>query len=235
MAEPSNYGEFTSISGTDIHAVFGNYEFANLHMLKYAVSREKGQIYTLGSPTARATARGKRNIGGALVFSHLDRSGLAAQMQKAYGKDDQEHKIFLSKSEITNYNPTFAAKPEAIKALRAGGTLNNVGLIGKSTFEDFVTIASSKDNTGVSDFGETSIAYLADQLLPFDITLVGIPEYGARLAQRMVIKGVEIMSEASGTSIDDLVIEKQMSFIARSILDWTPLTTVAGGGSVPTA
>ena len=62
---------------------------------------------------------------------------------------------------------------------------------------------------------EKSYYYLADQLLPFDITIVGIPEYGNAYAKRLIIHGVEIMTEASGTSIDDLVIEKQNSFIAR--------------------
>ena len=38
--------------------------------------------------------------------------------------------------------------------------------------------------------------------------------------QSLVLRGVEIVSEASGTSIEDLVIEKQMSFLARSIRDW---------------
>ena len=36
------------------------------------------------------------------------------------------------------------------------------------------------------------------------------------------------MTEASGTSIDDLVIEKQNSFIARSVSDWVALSDMGG-------
>jgi hypothetical protein len=40
------------------------------------------------------------------------------------------------------------------------------------------------------------------------------------LPQSLIIRGVEFVSEASGTSIEDLVIEKQLSFIARSVDSW---------------
>ena len=36
----------------------------------------------------------------------------------------------------------------------------------------------------------------------------------------MVIYGVEIMSESGGVSIDDMALEKQMSFLARSVSNW---------------
>ena len=69
---------------------------------------------------------------------------------------------------------------------------------------------------------------MADQLPPFDITLVGIPEVVGTEAeaegfspQSLIIRGVEFTSEASGTSIQDMVIEKQMAFIARSIHEWS--------------
>ena len=35
---------FTSLGGSDIHAVFGNYKFASIQMIRYAVSREKAHI-----------------------------------------------------------------------------------------------------------------------------------------------------------------------------------------------
>src|SRR5699024_6120559 len=78
------------------------------------------------------------------------------------------------------------------------------------------------------NFGKPQDAYISDQLLPFDITIVGLPEYGSNFAKRLVIHGVEILTEASGTSIDDLVIEKQHSFIARSISDWVSLADISG-------
>lgn len=220
---------FTSLGGSDIHAVFGNYKFASIQMIRYASSREKAQIYTLGSPTARATARGKRSISGAFVFTLIDRDGLTKAMSKAAGA---ENRVFLSNDELANFansgkketDPTVAA---ARTALMAGGTTANVGLIG-SKYSPF----TSDDVFNPANFGTSTEAFVADQLLPFDITVVGTPEYGGKdikyHSKRLVIHGVEILTEASGTSIDDLVIEKQNSFIARSISDWTPLSSISG-------
>lgn len=225
-------GQFQSISGVDINAVFGNYKFASLQMIRYATQREKGQIFTLGSSSARATARGKRSVSGACVFTMIDRINLVKAMTAAGGTGQQ---VFISNDELANYNnynnqvaPN--ATPAQIAAFQSGTTLSDAGLInGATSFSPFVS--SSIFNS--SNFGQTTTPYLADQLLPFDITIVGTPEYGFQNSQRLIIMGVEIMSEASGTSIEDLVIEKQMSFIARAVADWTPLQSlnVLGTGS----
>lgn len=63
-------------------------------------------------------------------------------------------------------------------------------------------------------------AVYSDQILPFDITLVAANEYG-QLAS-MAVYGVEILNEGSGLSIDDIVNETQMTFVAKSLTPWTP-------------
>lgn len=217
---------FSSLSGADIHAVFGNYKFGSIQMIRYSSSREKAFIYTLGSPSARATARGKRSVSGAFVFTLIDRQGLARAMAEA----DSGSKVFISNDEYVNFaNNGNKVIPSATtanqqNAWRAGGTLTDSGLIGGTTYSPFVT--ESVFDTG--NFGKESSAFIADQLLPFDITIVGLPEYGSKYGKRLIIHGVEIMTEASGTSIDDLVIEKQHSFIAKSIDDWANLTDIGG-------
>lgn len=222
----TNYSTFSSLGGADIHAVFGNYKFGSIQMIRYASSREKAQIYTLGSPSARATARGKRSVSGAFVFTLIDRDGLVKAMSKAGGEGS---KVFLSHDEIANFaNSSNAAIPKgdpaAQAALRAGGTLGTTGIVGSGGYTPF-----TNESIFASDnFGKAQEAYVSDQLLPFDITIVGLPEYGSNFAKRLVIHGVEILTEASGTSIDDLVIEKQHSFIARSISDWVSLADISG-------
>ena len=67
---------YNAISGADIHAVFGNYKFGSIQMIRYSSTREKAFIYTMGSPSPRATARGKRSVSGAFVFTMIDRKGL---------------------------------------------------------------------------------------------------------------------------------------------------------------
>jgi hypothetical protein len=220
---------YTSLGGSDIHAVFGNYKFGSIQMIRYASSREKAQIYTLGSPSARATARGKRSVSGAFVFTLIDRKGLVKAMAEA-GSDSA--RVFLSNDEIANFansannaipNSSDAKTKAAQAALLAGGTTGATGVLG-SNYSPF----TNESIFAPSNFGEAQAPYISDQLLPFDITIVGLPEYGSDFAKRLIIHGVEILTEASGTSIDDLVIEKQHSFIARSISDWVSLAEISG-------
>ena len=227
---------FQSLSGSEIHAVFGNLKFADIQMIKYASSRQKAPVYTMGSADLRAIARGPRSINGALIFSHLSKQNLVEKMGEA------GYQVFLSNDETANYNSAYkkqgaagtAGDANTLKrqALRASGTIANYGAVSKNglstdagTFDPF---AVGEDIYNLSNFGQVQSAFLADQLPPFDITLVGIPETAAQglldktyKPQSLVLRGVEFVSEASGTSIEDLVIEKQMSFLARSLQDWS--------------
>lgn len=218
---------YNAISGADIHAVFGNYKFGAIQMLKYGIQREKAFIYTMGSPVARATARGKRSVSGAFIFTMIDRLGLV----KAMGATDSR-RIFLSNDERANYVnanndavPSKKVEGKQLSAFNGGGTLGTGGLLAGATTLAPYTEASIFDS---KNFGAESAAMLSDQLLPFDITIVGVPEYGAKFAKRLIIQGVEIMTEASGSSIDDMVLEKQQAFIARNVQDWTPLAVLEG-------
>ena len=140
-------------------------------------------------------------------------------MAEAGGTKDGE--VFLSHDEIANFaNSANVARPKPSdmykNSTRAGGTVGITGVVGvgngnsAASFNPYTDESIFQEN----NFGTRAAPYLADQLLPFDITIVGIPEYGSAYAKRLIIHGVEIMTEASGTSIDDLVIEKQNSFIA---------------------
>lgn len=66
-----------------------------------------------------------------------------------------------------------------------------------------------------------SEANYSDQLPPFTITLTGQNEYGNTSV--MSILGVELINEGSGISIDDIVTETQMTFVARAIVTWRPI------------
>ncbi len=223
---------YTSLGGSDIHAVFGNYKFGSIQMIRYAVSREKAQIYTLGSPSARATARGKRSVSGAFVFTLIDRKGLVKAMADAGGNTNGL--VFLNNDEIANFaNSANQAKPTASQnyrdSTRAGGTFGTAGVIGTTNTNQSAFVPFTDSSIfNETNFGLPTAPYIADQLLPFDITIVGVPEYGSAFAKRLVIHGVEVMTEASGTSIDDLVIEKQNSFIAKSVSDWVSLGEIGG-------
>lgn len=61
----------------------------------------------------------------------------------------------------------------------------------------------------------SAFPYYADQIPPFDVTITFANEYGQ--AARRGIYGVEILNEGSGASMDDIVIEETMTFIAREL------------------
>ncbi len=67
---------YTSFSGADIVATFGNVVVGELQSITYSVTREKAPIYTMGSPNPRSFSRGKRGIAGSMVFTVFDRSAL---------------------------------------------------------------------------------------------------------------------------------------------------------------
>ena len=240
---------YRSLSGSEIHAVFGNIKFGDIQMIKYAVSRQKAPIYTMGSTDMRAIARGPRSINGALVFSHLSTGGLVQAMSEA------GYKVFLSHDELANYNESYrdvkTLSEEQKSALRAGGTIGFQGIVSKEglqslrgnytsgataaqtqgtqTQSNFDPFAIGESINPLANYGSVTNAWLADQLPPFDITLIGVPETaGEEISkksstfspQSLIIRGVEFVSESSGTSIEDLVIEKQMSWLARSLKDW---------------
>lgn len=234
MAENVN-NLYRAVSGTEIHAVFGNVRFGEIQMIKYTSSRQRAPIYTLGSPNPRGMARGVRSINGALIFSHLSTKGIVEQLSEGTT-------VFLGNDELANYvsDKTRRGKEytaEETKAYQAsqqarqqGGTLAQTGFVGdRTTFDAF---SQGTSLFKASSFGKAVAPYLADQLPPFDITLIGIPETAGADAEKegfspqsLIIRGVEFTTESSGTSIQDMVIEKQMAFIARSIHEWSsPIT-----------
>jgi hypothetical protein len=73
----------------------------------------------------------------------------------------------------------------------------------------------SRENAAGRPRSKYSRIRLADQILPFDITIAGANEYGAAASAKLF--GVEILNEGFGTSIDDTVIEQQATFVATSI------------------
>ena len=200
---------FTSFSGSDIHAVFGDTIFAQLQMISYKQDREKAPVYTMGSPDLRTIARGKRLITGACVFVVFDRDGLLEAVNNNTNKNRSPH---ISKDEAAM----------AGKLPVANNTNPNVSSANRQAALDLGGTVSVLDGSSGKDakFTEKVPAFQLDQLLPFDITIVGANEYGR--VSKMIIRGVELMTEAGGMSIDDLVLEKQVAFIARSIEQWKP-------------
>ena len=217
--------EYTSKAGTEIHAVFDTKKFGDLHMVKYATQRDVANIHVMGRVDAVGTAKGKRQTNGACVFTIFQKDRLIEAIRDT-------KKIFLTEHELLNYGDGTNRAGEG-KLLEFGGSRRNntanpevaAGANGGLT----TLAAGAAGNTSIfniNTFGKESSAALADQIPPFDITLVGISEVDPLAANRMVIHGVQFTSDQGGTSIDDLVLERQLTFIARRISPWKPLSEV---------
>jgi hypothetical protein len=73
-------------------------------------------------------------------------------------------------------------------------------------------------------FGVSQVLpYYADQVPPFDITITFSNEYGQAAVKS--IYGVELLNEGSGASMDDLVMEETMTFVAREVGPMIPTNT----------
>lgn len=208
MAELSEYMKtFSSFSGADIVATIGSQVFGELQAITYAVQREIAPVYTCGSSSPRSFSRGKRAIQGSLVFIVFDRDSLLNCL----------------------LNELAAKGVDQFTAAGNVGT-NNTGLNrwlnvsgfgqGTTATTNWNTLTANAPKTvGVpSNFARlnsSNIKFL-DQLPPFDITISMANEYGQHSGLKVM--AVQVLNEGSGMSIDDMVIEKACSFVARDII-----------------
>jgi hypothetical protein len=72
----------------------------------------------------------------------------------------------------------------------------------------------------------SGIPYYADQIPPFDISITFANEYGQSAVRNLY--GVELLNEGSGASMDDIVIEETMTYVARDI--GPMVATIQGNG-----
>lgn len=215
-------GYYISKSGTEIQAVFNGVKFGDLHMIKYAVQRDVANVHVMGTVDAVSVAKGKRSTTGACVFAVFEKDRLLEAVKGS--------KVFLTHHELTNYGsgdnkikPGFNNQldTKASVAIQSGGTVRPSSALVNNGQDDESVFAS---------FGAAVAPALIDQIPPFDIVLVGISEASGH-ASRMVIHGVQFNSDQGGSSVDDLLLERQVTFIAKRISPWTSLQTLAKGSS----
>ncbi len=187
---------YNSFSGCDIRAVFGNRVIGTLQGISWSVTREKAPIYTMGEPDPRAFARGKRGIAGSLVFIQFDRHALLSELEGSLFWADKDS----LRPDGIDVNPVSA------------GSGNSASATAFNQETAFGNVTDPREDQVVAR------PWFSDQVPPFDITLTAANEYGA--AATMRIYGVEILNEGSGASIDDIVLEQQMTYVCRTIDPW---------------
>lgn len=180
---------YTTYSGADIQATFNGVVVGTLSGITWSITREKAPIYTMGSPNPRSFSRGKRGIAGSLIFTVFDRPALYEMILADYEKTSRKLEFYTRSQNIL---PGFDSSD--------GKTVNR-GLV-------------PHDATGALDIRK-GLPYYADQIPPFDITITFVNEYGN--ASVRSIYGVELLNEGSGASMDDIVIEETMTYVATDV------------------
>lgn len=224
---------YTSYSGVDIRIVINSEYVGSMQALSYAIQREKAPIYVMGSVDPISYSRGKRGIAGTMISLMMD-------IHLLYHAAFKDEKALLDNDELM-----VGAQPLGPSRGAGGFNFNNVeneGAAGERLISAGAGFVDRNDASNIpagqqllaSEFGRrTDSGYnesdlnknysvrkatYVDQILPFDVVIVAANEYGNRAQMRLF--GCEILNEGSGFSIDDMVVENQMTYVCRTILPW---------------
>ncbi len=151
---------YNSLSGTDIHAVIGTEEFAEIQAISYSITREKAPIYTMGSANPRAFSRNKHGIAGSLVWINFDRHALLALINDPGGTfvantDEIRPQYIVTDGTFIGQSTIFGAS-----------ITNPLGIPASATIQQ----ASNLPMTSVSQYKALATPWASDQILPL-ITL----------------------------------------------------------------
>lgn len=151
----------------------------------------------MGSAEPRSFSRGKRGIGGQMVFTVFDHDALL---------------------EALKVNAAGAAKFQ-----RIGGELNMQPLRIEEWDRQMSDLTGTGANSNASSNPEDvtrraaviANPYYDDEVPPFDVTISFANEYGQEAV--LVVYGCEILNEANGFSIDSVLSQKACTFVARRV------------------
>ena len=223
MSVSSEYTKtYTSFSGCDIVATFGDKVVGELQAITYAVKREKAPVYTMGSPEPRSFSRGKRGVAGSLVFTVFDRDALLSALQEHVKKEQTFHRIG---GETLEYERISVEQwDEKLTGIALNGVQNDSGTFSQEDAQQITKNISS-----------AATPHYADEIPPFDITISFANEYGQKAS--IVLYAVEILDEQSGFSIDNVTSEKACSFVARRVEYMKPVdrngSTIENATQIP--
>lgn len=200
---------YTTFSGADIVCTFGGVTIAALSGITWSVTREKAPIYTMGSANPRSFSRGKRGIAGSLIFTVFDRPALYDML---YAHQNDGSVEYFTRS--SNVLPGFTKNQ----------TPTNAGIVPVNQDPNGALTSQTVDVV-------KAFPYYADQIPPFDVSITFANEYGQAAVRS--IYGVELLNEGSGVSMDDIVLEETMTFIARDLGPMVPTNTSFTQSTLP--
>lgn len=225
---------FTSFSGADIVASFNGRAIGELQAISYSVAREVAPVYTMGSPDARSFSKGKRGISGSLVFVQFDRDALLDEMRKDYAGAPKMQKFQQWRTNVGEQFGNAGLEDQILNGLKSTSA-NGSNTYGVNTWNEQMTQLGygATANGEFDQFAalDTFVPEYADQLMPFNITISMANEMGQRAG--MEIYGIQLLNEASGFSVDDVITAKAYTFVARKIkgIEAKNASVQAGGAS----
>lgn len=238
---------YTSYSGVDIRVIINGAQVGSMQALSYAIQREKAPIYVMGSVDPISYSRGKRGIAGTMISLMMDTHILMSpSFTGEYYLGDSDE-IFATVTDTagkraTNTEPYTNLNNEVNSGVRLAqigqtnfgfegnvggfvgsdqqinsGAAGTLGANASGPYQRF-NKSQSYDLDQMGNNYRVAPVFYVDQILPFDIAIVAANEYGQTAQMRLY--GCEILNEGSGFSIDDIVIENQMTYVCRTILPW---------------
>jgi hypothetical protein len=238
---------YTSYSGVDIRVIINGAQVGSMQALSYAIQREKAPIYVMGSVDPISYSRGKRGIAGTMISLMMDTHILMSpSFTGEYYLGDSDE-IFATAVKDTYQRATDTSPysnlnneiDDGIRLAQLGGVdFSESGFVPAAPGAEQEILTGATGTSGANASGpyqrfsrtntydidqmgnnyKVAPVFYVDQILPFDIAIVAANEYGQSAQMRLY--GCEILNEGSGFSIDDIVIENQMTYVCRTILPW---------------
>lgn len=207
MAEQATAGvsnALTSVfSGADVVCIFGDTYIGECMSFTVGVNREAGPLYVMGRKEPIAIPKGKRGIGGSFILAQLGYDALLEYYHQMMGSGTKKD-IWIRNDESV---PAIASGMDKVTTDKAApeGRANLLQIDNQGNVSAINTDLWSNLDT----------PNYADQIPPFNITVIGVNEQGKKMGFR--VYGVSIINDGMAISIDELNIEKRYQFIAQAI------------------
>lgn len=191
MAQTSKFFDQV-FTGADVVVIFGDEYIGECMSFTVGVNRETGPLYVMGFKEPVAIPKGKRGVGGSFILAQLGYEALLKYYKSIVGTSTKNTKIWVRKDEQS---------PDPNKNGGVSGSAGGAGDLGAGTASNLFTSLEQPN--------------YADQMPPFNITVVGVNERGLKTGFR--VYGVTIINEGMAISVEELNMEKRYTFIAQSV------------------
>ena len=222
-------------SGGDLTAYVNNIQVGNLESLTFSSSVEVAGQFVMGRRDAVQYTQGKRVIVGSLMFAQYDKHALLEEVFQITRRGRMTQQSFWSPespasalAQQNTYNNVIIGTQKGLNNTSLQGNTDAVfdqaGNLRGLSASEAATQRNAQDQLAAKLQGSIKIDY-ADQIPPFDLTLVGISRTGA--ASRCTIFGLTINQETGGWSMQDLGNSVGFSFVALHVSPWRTVAQTA--------